>query len=281
MAVRRKKVKGASGRVLHLDLFSGIAGNMFLAALLDAGLSRRELVADLAGLKLEHSLRVKNVKRGALSARYLEVRVPKRRGAKKASADHRDRGRTYLEITQVLERAKLDAVVRERALAIFEALGRAEAKVHGVPLEQVPRGAARAGALPRGRRGRCDCRCHGCGDWSGAPRDRSGHGFAGRAGRGKRRDRTRAPAAARARGLRVAARYSDRARTRSLGDRDADGGCDLAHDRRRVLLAAGDDRRIHWSRRGQRLQGTDAECSARWSACSRPARSTSRSSTSR
>jgi len=122
---------------LHLDLFSGIAGNMFLAALLDAGLSRRELVADLAGLKLEHSLRVKNVKRGALSARYLEVRVPKRPGKRKSSADHRDQGRTYLELRQILERASLDAAVRERALAIVEALGRAEAKVHGVPLEQV------------------------------------------------------------------------------------------------------------------------------------------------
>jgi len=110
---------------------------MFLAALLDAGLSRRELVADLAGLKLEHSLRVKNVKRGALSARYLEVRVPKRPGKRKSSADHRDQGRTYLELRQILERASLDAAVRERALAIVEALGRAEAKVHGVPLEQV------------------------------------------------------------------------------------------------------------------------------------------------
>ncbi len=137
VAVRRKTAKNASGRVLHLDLFSGIAGNMFLAALLDAGLSRRELTEDLAGLKLEHSLRVKNVKRGALSARYLEVCVPKRRDCRKPGADHHGDGRTYPEITQVLERATLDAAVRERALAIFEALGRAEAKVHAVPLEQV------------------------------------------------------------------------------------------------------------------------------------------------
>jgi uncharacterized protein (TIGR00299 family) protein len=135
VAVRRKRAKGASGRVLHLDLFSGIAGNMFLAALLDAGLSRRELVADLAGLNLEHSLRVTNVKRGALAARYLEVRVPQRRGGRKSTAD--DGGRAYPEIVGILERAKLDAAVRERALAIFEALGRAEAKVHGVPLERV------------------------------------------------------------------------------------------------------------------------------------------------
>lgn len=123
--------------MLHLDLFSGIAGNMFLAALLDAGLSRRELVADLAGLKLDHSLRVQKVKRGALSARYLEVRVPRRRSAKKASAHDRDHGRSYLDIAQILERAALDAAVRDRALAIFEALGRAEARVHGIPLEQV------------------------------------------------------------------------------------------------------------------------------------------------
>ena len=138
VAVRRKRAAGVGGRLLHLDLFSGIAGNMFLAALLDAGLSRRALVEDLGGLKLDHLLRVRKVKRGALSARYLDVRVPKNRRKQKASAQHhRDHGRTYLEVRQILERATLDAAVRDRALAIFEALGHAEAKVHGIPLEQV------------------------------------------------------------------------------------------------------------------------------------------------
>jgi len=138
VATKRKTSKRANGRVLHLDLFSGIAGNMFLAALLDAGLSRRELVADLAGLDLEHSLRVRKVTRGALSARYLEVVVPRHRHGREATAHpHHDHGRAYREIVQILERARLDAVVRARALAIFEALGRAEAKVHGISLEQV------------------------------------------------------------------------------------------------------------------------------------------------
>jgi hypothetical protein len=128
----------AGGRLLHLDLFSGIAGNMFLAALLDAGLSRRELVEDLGGLELDHKLSVRKVQRGALAARYLEVRVPKARRVQKASAKrHRDRGRTYLEVAKILERSALDTAVRDRALAIFEALGRAEAKVHGIPLEKV------------------------------------------------------------------------------------------------------------------------------------------------
>ena len=67
-----------AGVVLHLDAFSGIAGNMFVGALLDAGLSRRQLTADLAGLGLEHSLRVSRVRRGALSGYYVDVRVPTR-----------------------------------------------------------------------------------------------------------------------------------------------------------------------------------------------------------
>jgi uncharacterized protein (TIGR00299 family) protein len=119
---------------------------MFLAALLDAGLSRRALVEDLGGLELDHKLSVRKVKRGALAARYLEVRVPvqrskrrpERRPEQKPSAPrHRDGGRAYLEVAKILERAALDTAVRDRALAIFEALGRAEAKVHGIPLERV------------------------------------------------------------------------------------------------------------------------------------------------
>jgi hypothetical protein len=120
--------------VLHLDLFSGIAGNMFLGALLDVGLPRRDLEADLAGLGVPHRLRVSRVRRGALTARYVEVLVP---GQKPAQAHAHDHGRSYREIRRLLERARLDAGVRRRALAIFEALGRAEARVHGIALEKV------------------------------------------------------------------------------------------------------------------------------------------------
>lgn len=124
--------------MLHLDLFSGIAGNMFLGALLDAGLSRRELESDLAGLGTPHKLRVRKVHRGALAARHVDVIVP---NAKHHHASHQrghhSHGRHYAEIVRLLERAKLDAAVRTRALAIFEALGRAEARVHGVALEKV------------------------------------------------------------------------------------------------------------------------------------------------
>ncbi len=125
----------AGARLLHLDAFSGIAGNMFLGALLDAGLSRRELEADLAGLGLPHSLRVRRVRRGPLAARYVEVLVPHPRRRARGHAHHP--GRTFAEIARILGRARLAVPVRERALAIFEALGRAEARVHGISLAKV------------------------------------------------------------------------------------------------------------------------------------------------
>jgi uncharacterized protein (TIGR00299 family) protein len=110
---------------------------MFLAALLDLGLSRRELAADLGGLGVDHSLVVRRVRRGALAARYLEVRVRRARARGAGQRAGHAHGRSFREIAGILEHARLDASVRARALAIFEALGRAEAHVHGVALDKV------------------------------------------------------------------------------------------------------------------------------------------------
>lgn len=74
---RRSSTGSERGRrVLHLDTFSGISGNMFAAALLDLGLRRKDLAADLAALDVAHTLRVTKVTRGALAARYFQVDVP-------------------------------------------------------------------------------------------------------------------------------------------------------------------------------------------------------------
>lgn len=141
MAAKRTR-SAASGRVLHLDCFSGIAGNMFLGALLDAGLSRKALTDELAGLGVDYRLIVKKVTRGAIAARYVDVKLPRAKPHTKRAKEHghghsHGHGRHFAQIVRVLERAKLDASIRERALATFEALARAEARVHGVPVEKV------------------------------------------------------------------------------------------------------------------------------------------------
>ncbi len=121
---------------------------MFAAALLDLGLPRKELEHDLAGLGVDHKLTVRRVRRGVLAARYFDVRLPtaarRRKPAKPGSPSkpgshpHSSAGsRNFTQIRDLLLAAKLEAPVRDRAIAIFEALGRAEARVHGVPLEEV------------------------------------------------------------------------------------------------------------------------------------------------
>jgi uncharacterized protein (TIGR00299 family) protein len=155
--------------MLHLDAFSGIAGNMLLGALIEVGLPQRSLIGDLAALDVPFQLVSRRVQRAALVARWVDVRVPRPRqggrAARKASGSaaatrarrsghgpapspahvatatvahrHAASGRRWTEIRRLLERSRLEAVVRERALAIFTALAEAEARVHGISVEQV------------------------------------------------------------------------------------------------------------------------------------------------
>jgi uncharacterized protein (TIGR00299 family) protein len=170
------KLRAAGARLLHLDTFSGISGNMFLGALLDAGLALRELAAALRGLGVAHELRVTRVRRGALAARYVEVLAPGQKRRRKLEAgvfrraaaparrahaaahahghshshdsphdhavhaEHRhdhSQGRPYSEIAQILRRARIPSRARERAREIFDGLARAEARVHAIPIARV------------------------------------------------------------------------------------------------------------------------------------------------
>ena len=103
-----------------------------MGALLDAGLSRRDLVSQLSGLGLDHSLRVSRVKRGALGGLHVDVRVPR-----SPAGRHKHPHRRLAGIRRMIQRAGLDPEARDRAVAIFEALGEAEARVHRVSIDDV------------------------------------------------------------------------------------------------------------------------------------------------
>ncbi|HUU31613.1 MAG TPA: nickel pincer cofactor biosynthesis protein LarC [Phycisphaerae bacterium] len=61
--------------ILYIDAFSGISGDMFLGALLDAGLAEADLRAALASLPIEgYELLVRKEKRGGLEATRVEVK---------------------------------------------------------------------------------------------------------------------------------------------------------------------------------------------------------------
>ena len=115
-------------RALVLDAFSGAAGDMLLAALLDAGASIETLrtfavsVPALAKVKID----VETVRRGAFAAKLLKVDLPR---------EHAHRGLS--DITTIIDSATLSPVVAVHARNTFAKLAAAEAKVHGTSIEKI------------------------------------------------------------------------------------------------------------------------------------------------
>jgi len=118
------------GRILYFDCFSGIAGDMTVAALLSLTGAERDLRRALKGLPLRgYTLVVERAVSGGIAGLRVSVRPAKRGGAPPS--------RRLPEIAGLLARAAWPAAVRDRAIACFERLARAEGTVHGIAPEQV------------------------------------------------------------------------------------------------------------------------------------------------
>ena len=113
-------------KLAYLDCFSGVSGDMLLGALVANGVALAALEAEVRKMGLDVRLRGERVKRGVLMADRVIVEAP---------PQHHHRA--YPDIVRLIEAAPLSAQVRQRALAVFERLGRAEAAIHGCPLEKV------------------------------------------------------------------------------------------------------------------------------------------------
>jgi uncharacterized protein (TIGR00299 family) protein len=146
-------VSGA-GLHLHFEPTSGIAGDMAVAALVDAGVpaavvSRAVAAIGVRGLRVAFGRR----KRGAFVGRSFDVSWPGQAKAQPPghhhdhddpahdhevhehahSHDHRD----YAEIKRLLKRARLDPDVRALAADIFARIAEVEAELHGVRVDRV------------------------------------------------------------------------------------------------------------------------------------------------
>src|SRR5690242_17239523 len=176
-------------RIAYLDCFSGISGDMFLGALLDAGVPAELLEKTVETLGVGARLEVSRVNRSGISATKVDVYshgekdLPReefeksrsqesksgsqesgvgsqhRVGAELRSAmdgaetrphtpaaeehghehDHKHgHGRGLKEIREIIGKAEgISERAKSTAIAIFENLGAAEAKIHHVPIEKV------------------------------------------------------------------------------------------------------------------------------------------------
>ena len=114
-------------KIAYGDLIGGVSGDMFVAALLDLGLSLNRLRGELKKiptLQFDISSRKKTIH--SLRVSQFQVICPKHEAP-----------RSWKQIGDLIKRSKLDAAVKSTSSEIFAALAAAEAKIHGVPIDEV------------------------------------------------------------------------------------------------------------------------------------------------
>ncbi len=114
-------------KLAYFDCFSGISGDMTLGALLDAGCDVAQLRQELRGLPVPGwELSAEKVWKNGMAATCVRVKT-----------EDQHKHRALSAILQILQDSHLAPSVRDRASAIFQKLGEAEARVHDVPIEKI------------------------------------------------------------------------------------------------------------------------------------------------
>src|SRR4029077_1145360 len=171
-------------RIAYLDCFSGISGDMFLGALVDAGVPAKLFEDTVAALNIGARLEISRVNRSGITATKVDVLIhgekelPREVFFEQQSRAHRhehaheaghkhspenielrehnysqpqsegpragapaphahEHGHGLKEIREVIRKAAISDGAKNTAIAIFEALGAAEAKIHNTDIEAV------------------------------------------------------------------------------------------------------------------------------------------------
>jgi uncharacterized protein (TIGR00299 family) protein len=115
-------------KIAIIDCFSGISGDMTLAALIECGVPVKYLREQLKKLKLSgYSLKINKTKRHHISACKLDVVYDMESQPE----------RTYRSITGLIEKSLLSKNIKTKALEAFTILGQAEAKIHDSELSEI------------------------------------------------------------------------------------------------------------------------------------------------
>lgn len=133
-------------RIAYLECFAGISGDMFLGALVDAGVDPKLLEETVASLNIGATLEIEKVDRSGINASKVRVLVDGTSAEAAANSththhhshhEHHHHGRSLSAIRKLIENAPLAAAAKATAIRAFELLGESEAKIHNVPIETI------------------------------------------------------------------------------------------------------------------------------------------------
>jgi pyridinium-3,5-bisthiocarboxylic acid mononucleotide nickel chelatase len=167
---QQQTVYGGLMRIAYLDCFSGISGDMFLGALVDAGVAPEMFLRAVEALDVDAKLQISRVNRSGITATKVDVMVEGERDSPTPSpvserhehthenAHHHEHshdhtrghgqdsvhqtsghqhGRGLVEIRDIIRKARISEAAKIIAIDMFEKLGAAEAKIHNVPIEKI------------------------------------------------------------------------------------------------------------------------------------------------
>ena len=143
-------------KTLYLECYSGISGDMTVAALLDLGADREVLKESLKSLPVGgFRTEITRVKKTGLDACDFSVILEQDNhdhdmeylhGSEKSYTGHHEythsheyphEHRGMKEITEIIQKSEMTARAKKMAMRVFGILAQAESKAHGVPVEEV------------------------------------------------------------------------------------------------------------------------------------------------
>ena len=115
-------------KVLYIDCFSGISGDMFIGSLLDLGLNEKRFKNEVSKVLPSYAkIKIWEEKRGGFTGKRFKVELTK----KETKARH------LKDIKKLLDSAKLDKKIIEKSKKMFEELAEVEAGIHGVSKDKI------------------------------------------------------------------------------------------------------------------------------------------------
>ena len=126
-------------KVLHFDCFSGISGDMTVAALLDLGIDPEILIQQLSFLNISgYQIKIeKKQKNGITGTDFTVILEEHHHHEDEHHHHHHHQHTTYADIVELIDNSKLNEKVKNISKKLFYIVAKAEGKVHGQPIEQV------------------------------------------------------------------------------------------------------------------------------------------------
>ena len=121
-------------RTLYLDCFSGISGDMAVAALRDLGVEEGIFQTTITALALPEEVHLHFSRGARQSIAGWKFEVHAHGHSHDTSHAH---GRSFREVRRLIESSRLSDFVKNRSLRVFQRIAKAEGKIHAIPVDDV------------------------------------------------------------------------------------------------------------------------------------------------